>query len=93
MLRAASDPAHRCSASLSDTATGCLRLQRQTVVLVLVSLWGVRLTLNFIRRGGVGHEDWRYTDMVRRRPAPPIPPVAPPVEPSAGAERAGNLAS
>ncbi len=36
---------------------------RQLVVCVLVSLWGYRLTHNFVARGGIGHEDWRYADM------------------------------
>lgn len=36
---------------------------RQVLVLVLVALWGVRLTYNFLRGwGGLGHEDWRYRD-------------------------------
>ena len=30
---------------------------------MLVAVWGWRLTLNFIVRGGIGHEDWRYADM------------------------------
>ena len=37
--------------------------ERQLCVGILVALWGVRLTLNFVRRGGIGHEDWRYTAM------------------------------
>ena len=36
---------------------------RQIAVLALVTVWGLRLTLNFISRGGIGHEDWRYTNM------------------------------
>ena len=36
---------------------------RQQFVCVLVALWGYRLTHNFVIRGGIGHEDWRYTDM------------------------------
>jgi steroid 5-alpha reductase family enzyme len=35
---------------------------RGRLLLVLVWVWGVRLTANFVLRGGVGHEDWRYTD-------------------------------
>eukprot|EP00966_Prymnesium_polylepis_P232094 5369368-Prymnesium_polylepis.1 len=38
-------------------------LARRLCVCALVALWGVRLTLNFVLRGGVGHEDWRYTAM------------------------------
>jgi len=36
---------------------------RALVTCVLVAVWGWRLTLNFIVRGGIGHEDWRYADM------------------------------
>jgi steroid 5-alpha reductase family enzyme len=32
------------------------------LILLIVSIWGLRLTANFISRGGIGHEDWRYTD-------------------------------
>ena len=36
---------------------------RQLVVVLLVLLWAVRLTYNWLRRWeGLGHEDWRYTD-------------------------------
>ena len=35
---------------------------RQGVVMGLVVAWGLRLTANFVKRGGIGHEDWRYTD-------------------------------
>lgn len=38
---------------------------RQWAVCALVATWGCRLTANFVRRGGVGHEDWRYTNMRR----------------------------
>ena len=31
--------------------------------LIVTTLWGLRLTTNFVKRGGIGHEDWRYTDM------------------------------
>lgn len=37
--------------------------ERQIVVCVLVALWGYRLTHNFVSRGGIGHEDWRYVNM------------------------------
>ena len=33
------------------------------VHLVVTLIHNVRLTSNFIKRGGIGHEDWRYTDM------------------------------
>ena len=38
---------------------------RRWMVCALVAAWGVRLTANFLRRGGVGHEDWRYANMRR----------------------------
>lgn len=37
---------------------------RQIVVLLLLTIWAIRLTYNFTRRWkGLGHEDWRYTDI------------------------------
>ena len=36
---------------------------RSLVTCVLVAVWGWRLTANFVVRGGIGHEDWRYADM------------------------------
>jgi steroid 5-alpha reductase family enzyme len=36
---------------------------RVGVVCLLVAAWGFRLTFNFVQRGGIGHEDWRYTAM------------------------------
>lgn len=37
---------------------------RGIVMLLLIGLWGWRLTLNWARGWkGLGHEDWRYTDM------------------------------
>ena len=35
---------------------------REVLALAVIVVWGVRLTANFVSRGGVGHEDWRYTD-------------------------------
>ncbi|MBU1226415.1 MAG: DUF1295 domain-containing protein [Actinobacteria bacterium] len=36
---------------------------RMGAIVVLVSLWGIRLTGNFLRGWpGLGHEDWRYTE-------------------------------
>jgi steroid 5-alpha reductase family enzyme len=32
------------------------------IICALTTLWGLRLTFNFIIRGGIGHEDWRYAD-------------------------------
>jgi steroid 5-alpha reductase family enzyme len=40
---------------------------REVVILVLVIVWGARLTWNWIRRwDGMGHEDWRYVDFRNR---------------------------
>ena len=36
---------------------------RAYLVVTLVIVWGLRLTTNFVGRGGIGHEDWRYADM------------------------------
>ncbi len=37
---------------------------RQVLVLLLVCVWGVRLTWNFARGwGGLAHEDWRYQEI------------------------------
>jgi steroid 5-alpha reductase family enzyme len=36
---------------------------RQIATLCIICVWGFRLTHNFYARGGIGHEDWRYTDM------------------------------
>ena len=36
---------------------------RQLMVVCLVCVWGFRLSHNFVARGGIGHEDWRYADM------------------------------
>ncbi len=37
---------------------------RRIVVLVLIQVWGARLTWNWIRSwGGLQHEDWRYVDL------------------------------
>ena len=39
---------------------------RRLLACTLVAVWGWRLTFNFVSRGGVGHEDWRYADMRRQ---------------------------
>jgi steroid 5-alpha reductase family enzyme len=40
---------------------------RQALVLLLVTLWGARLTWNWARGWrGLGHEDWRYVDLQRK---------------------------
>jgi steroid 5-alpha reductase family enzyme len=33
------------------------------MVFTFICVWGFRLTYNFVSRGGIGHEDWRYTNM------------------------------
>jgi len=38
-------------------------IPRMLVVFPLIMVWGFRLTSNFLGRGGIGHEDWRYADM------------------------------
>ena len=40
--------------------------ERQLLVCTVVAVWGYRLTHNFVARGGIGHEDWRYVDMRRQ---------------------------
>ncbi|MHA1191016.1 MAG: DUF1295 domain-containing protein [Promethearchaeota archaeon] len=38
-------------------------LLRQTIVLILVCAWSIRLTFNWVRQWrGLNHEDWRYTE-------------------------------
>lgn len=40
---------------------------RKAVVITLVALWGVRLTYNWAAGfSGLGHEDWRYSDLRRK---------------------------
>jgi steroid 5-alpha reductase family enzyme len=47
----------------SDGAVGA----RQALVLLLVTVWGVRLTWNWARGWhGLTHEDWRYVDLQRQ---------------------------
>ncbi|NNC94357.1 MAG: DUF1295 domain-containing protein [Chitinophagales bacterium] len=42
---------------------------RQTLVLILVSFWAIRLTTNFLRDWpGLIHEDWRYVDFRNNNP-------------------------
>lgn len=50
-----------CCIIISRSAFG--ECARQILVCILVFLWGFRLTQNFVTRGGIGHEDWRYTNM------------------------------
>ena len=63
-------PPLQCARILSrrdDDDGGLLYLgARRAGVVALVCCWGARLTWNFVSRGGVGHEDWRYADMRRR---------------------------
>lgn len=40
---------------------------RRVVLLVLVAVWGIRLTGNWLRQWrGLGHEDWRYLELRRQ---------------------------
>ena len=39
-----------------------LAAPRIALLATAVCIWGLRLTFNFISRGGIGHEDWRYSD-------------------------------
>ncbi|NHK31227.1 MAG: DUF1295 domain-containing protein [Asgard group archaeon] len=44
-------------------------LARQIIVLSVVSFWGLRLTINWIRGWkGLKHEDWRYTKYRKDKP-------------------------
>jgi len=36
---------------------------KQSLFVAVIVVWGLRLTINFISRSGIGHEDWRYTEM------------------------------
>jgi len=50
----------------SSSAAGS-NLYRQALIMVLVLIWSVRLTWNWIRRWrGLKHEDWRYIDFRKR---------------------------
>jgi steroid 5-alpha reductase family enzyme len=40
---------------------------RQLIILLLVSFWSIRLTVNWFRGWqGTNHQDWRYTDIAER---------------------------
>lgn len=42
-------------------------VNRQVLVLVIVTIWAARLTLNWARGWqGLHHEDWRYTDLAEK---------------------------
>ncbi|MDX1907009.1 MAG: DUF1295 domain-containing protein [Bacteroidia bacterium] len=46
---------------------GAAQPQRALAVLILVTLWGLRLTWNWMRGWtGLHHEDWRYRDLRQR---------------------------
>lgn len=47
---------------------------KQWLFFALLWFWGLRLTINFISRGGVGHEDWRYSEM-RKMVGPKLFPL------------------
>ncbi len=49
--------------NMDTTADMGILFPRNIVIILLVVVWGIRFTANFVRRGGIGHEDWRYTDM------------------------------
>jgi steroid 5-alpha reductase family enzyme len=54
---------------LAATATGEVPALRESLVLVVVALWAVRLTLNWARDWpGLDHEDWRYLELYRKGP-------------------------
>ena len=55
-------PLLQCALIIARDPHGGL-FARRTLTCALVALWGGRLTYNFVSRGGIGHEDWRYTDM------------------------------
>ena len=43
---------------------------RQWIIFALVAFWGIRLTLNWMRRWhGLKDEDWRYVDLASKAPA------------------------
>ena len=43
------------------TSSGSVNNIRQYIVMLMVCLWGLRLTWNWIRQWkGINHEDWRY---------------------------------
>ena len=53
-------PPAQCLAILVRGAVVC---RRTVLVCTLTVTWGWRLTHNFVARGGIGHEDWRYAAM------------------------------
>ena len=56
---------------LATAATAGVPALRITLVLVVVWVWGIRLTSNWARDWpGLGHEDWRYLDLYTRGPKP-----------------------
>lgn len=57
---------------LATHATG-IDGTRTAVVLVVIMVWGVRLTTNWVRGWpGLHHEDWRYVDMYAKSKAPRV---------------------
>jgi len=55
-------PIYRCLATYIRPLGRLGNQDRQTMVICLIVIWGLRLTHNFISRGGIGDEDWRYAD-------------------------------
>ena len=48
---------------------GTANIYRQVIVLTVVSFWGIRLTLNWVRGWkGLKHEDWRYVKYREENP-------------------------
>ena len=56
---------------LATSASPAVPTARTVLVLVVVWLWGVRLTSNWARDWpGLDHEDWRYADLYSKGPKP-----------------------
>ncbi len=59
-------PVLTCAWLVSEQQPGASDL-RAGIVSVLVCIWSIRLTVNWIRSwGGPGHEDWRYVEIQKR---------------------------
>ena len=48
-------PAHAAWLVATSTEHATTTTERNTALLAIVALWGIRLTGNFVRRGGIGH--------------------------------------
>jgi steroid 5-alpha reductase family enzyme len=59
-------PPLSCAWLASEAHPGA-SVARTAIVTALVTVWAVRLTVNWIRTwGGPGHEDWRYVEIQKR---------------------------